>query len=96
MSGTRRRTAPVRWTLQDAKNKFSAVVDAAAKGAPQIVTRRGIETAVVISYDEYQKLTAARRRRTPSLAEYLLEIPTAPEGDEPDERTGIEPRETDL
>jgi antitoxin Phd len=29
------------WSLQDAKNRFSAVVDAAARGEPQMVTRRG-------------------------------------------------------
>ena len=29
------------WTIQDAKDKFSAVVDAALAGTPQEVTRRG-------------------------------------------------------
>ena len=96
MAGTRRRTAPARWTLQDAKNKLSAVVDAAAKGVPQIVTRRGIETAVVISYEEYERLSAARRRPTPSLAEYLLEMPSGPEGEEPIERIELELRDADL
>ena len=31
----------VSWTLQDAKNRLSAVVNAALEGAPQTVTRRG-------------------------------------------------------
>jgi prevent-host-death family protein len=30
------------WTLQDAKNRFSAVVDAAARGEPQMLRRRAI------------------------------------------------------
>jgi prevent-host-death family protein len=37
------------WTLQDAKNRFSAVVDAAARGEPQKVTRRGKWVSVVLS-----------------------------------------------
>ena len=46
------------WQLQEAKNKFSEVVEAAAAGNPQIITRRGTETAVLISYEEYQRLSA--------------------------------------
>ena len=37
------------WSLQDAKNKFSAVVDAALSGKPQEVSRRGRPAVVVIS-----------------------------------------------
>ena len=37
------------WSLQDAKNRFSAVVDAAARGEPQKVTRRGKWVSVVLS-----------------------------------------------
>ena len=39
------------WSLQDAKNKFSAVVDAAKQGKAQVITRRGISSAVVISME---------------------------------------------
>jgi len=45
------------WQLQDAKNKLSEVVDTSITNGPQIITRRGRNTAVLISYDEYQKLT---------------------------------------
>jgi antitoxin Phd len=78
-----------RWSLQDAKDKLSAVVDAAAGGSPQIVTRRGVETAVIISYEEYQRITGADQG-TPSLAQHLLEIPAAPEGEL--ERIELSPR----
>ena len=40
-------------TLQDAKNKFSAVVDAALAGHPQEVSRRGIPAVVVVSATEH-------------------------------------------
>lgn len=48
------------WQLQEAKNKFSEVVEGAVKDGPQVVTRRGVETAIVISYDEYRKITLGR------------------------------------
>jgi antitoxin Phd len=87
---------PARWSLQDAKNKLSAVVDAAAEGVPQIVTRRGVETAVVISYAEYERLSAHRRRPVPSLAEYLLEMPASGEEGDGFERIELTARESDL
>jgi prevent-host-death family protein len=44
------------WQLQEAKAMFSEVIKAAAL-APQIVTVRGKETAVILSYEEYKKLS---------------------------------------
>lgn len=48
MSGT--------WNLQDAKNRFSELVREALRAGPQVVTRRGKETAVVLSVEEYRRL----------------------------------------
>lgn len=45
-----------RWQLQEAKNKFSAVIDKALSDGPQIVTRRGVETVVILSAERYQEL----------------------------------------
>jgi prevent-host-death family protein len=44
------------WQLQEAKAMFSEVIKAAIL-TPQIVTVRGKETAVILSFDEYQKLS---------------------------------------
>ena len=44
------------WQLQEAKNKFSAVIDKALSDGPQIVTRRGVETVVILSAEQYRKL----------------------------------------
>ena len=53
-------------TLQDAKNRFSAVVDAALAGRPQEVSRRGKPAVVVVSAEEYHRLVrAAQARQTP-------------------------------
>ncbi|MFL7790651.1 MAG: type II toxin-antitoxin system Phd/YefM family antitoxin [Anaerolineae bacterium] len=48
------------WQLQEAKNKLSRVVDSAVNDGPQIITKRGVEVAIVISYAEYQKMIASR------------------------------------
>lgn len=48
---------PSQWALQDAKNRFSEVVDRATEDGPQTVTRRGVPVAVILSIDEYRSLT---------------------------------------
>ncbi len=85
-----------RWALQDAKNKLSEVVDAAGRGEPQVVTRRGVEAAVVISYREYERIAASRAGPSVSLGVYLLAIPTSggPAGDI--ERVTLEARDVAL
>lgn len=44
------------WQLQDAKNKFSNLVDKAHQDGPQIVTKHGKESVVIIAVEDYQKL----------------------------------------
>jgi prevent-host-death family protein len=44
------------WQLQEAKNRFSEVVDEAIQHGPQTVTRHGREAVVIVSYDDYIKL----------------------------------------
>lgn len=44
------------WQIQDAKNKLSEVITCAIKQGPQLITKHGEKTAVVISYIEYEKL----------------------------------------
>jgi prevent-host-death family protein len=78
------------WTLQDAKNRFSAVVDAAARGEPQKVTRRGKWVSVVLSAEEYERLQRLDVASAPSLPELLLQMPQDDEGFEP---MSLEPRD---
>ena len=63
------------WSLQDARNRFSAVVDAALGGAPQPVTRRGRPAVVVLAADEYERLCRLENANAPKLAGLLLDIP---------------------
>lgn len=46
------------WQLQAAKQKLSEVVDRALSEGPQVISRRGRETAVVISITDYHRLTS--------------------------------------
>jgi antitoxin Phd len=46
------------WKLQDAKNRFSEVVEHALHDGPQTITRRGKETAVLVSVDSFRALSA--------------------------------------
>ncbi|MBN1430547.1 MAG: type II toxin-antitoxin system Phd/YefM family antitoxin [Anaerolineae bacterium] len=44
------------WQIQDAKNRLSEVVERALKQGPQLITRHGRKTVVVLAYSEYRKL----------------------------------------
>lgn len=58
-----------RWPVQEAKARFSALLDASLKEGPQVVTRRGTETAVLVPMVEWRRLQQGAR---PSLKELLL------------------------
>ena len=59
------------WQLQDAKNRFSEVVQKARQEGPQTVTLRGRRAAVVLSAEAYDALI----RERPSLVDHLLSGP---------------------
>ncbi|MET0395453.1 MAG: type II toxin-antitoxin system Phd/YefM family antitoxin [Longimicrobiaceae bacterium] len=46
------------WKLEEAKNRFSEVVRLALSHEPQRVTRNGRDAVVVVSADDYERLTA--------------------------------------
>jgi prevent-host-death family protein len=62
------------WSVQDAKNRFSAVVEA-AKREPQTVTKHGKPAVVVIDAAEYDRLRESERAKAPSFADALLAMP---------------------
>ena len=61
------------WALQEAKNRFSELVEQALHDGPQVVTRRGKETVVVLSVEAFHKLTAKQE----SLVTFLRNSPLA-------------------
>lgn len=70
-----------RWPVQDAKARFSEFLEASLKEGPQIVTKRGVEAAVLVPFEEWRRLQSSAR---PTLKELLLaetpraEIPVPP------------------
>jgi antitoxin Phd len=69
------------WTLQDAKNHFSAVVEAAMAGEPQRVTRRGKPAVVVVAEEQFARLEAGAANPLRSFEDNLLLFPSSPAGD---------------
>jgi antitoxin Phd len=57
------------WPVQDAKARFSELLEACIADGPQLVTRRGAETAVLVPVAHWRRLEAAAR---PSLKDLLL------------------------
>lgn len=59
------------WQLQAAKQRLSEVVERARSEGPQVVTKHGKATVVVVSIEEYQRL-----RGQPSLVEFIRQAPS--------------------
>lgn len=64
------------WQLQDAKSKFSEVVDRSLANGVQIITRHGRKTVVLLPFEEYERLT----KPADSLAQFLLASPLSESG----------------
>jgi prevent-host-death family protein len=61
------------WQLHEAKNRLSEVIEEALHNGPQIITKRGTEAVVVLSYAEYRHMQLARKK----LSEFFQESPLA-------------------
>jgi prevent-host-death family protein len=57
------------WPVQDAKARFSELLETCITDGPQMVTKRGTDTAVLVPVDEWRRLQVAAR---PSLKQLLL------------------------
>jgi len=60
-----------KWQVQEAKARLSDLMDKAQSEGPQVISRHGKETAVVLSMDEYRRLLAER----PDFNAWLLSAP---------------------
>jgi antitoxin Phd len=80
------------WSVQEAKNRFSAVVEAARR-EPQIVTKHGKPAVVILDAAEYQRLRQLERATAPSFAEVLLSMP---QDDGSFAGARVRPRDVDL
>jgi antitoxin Phd len=57
------------WQVQEAKARFSELLDSALKKGPQVVTKRGVDAAVLVPIEEWRRLQRAAR---PDIKELLL------------------------
>ena len=80
------------WSVQDAKNRFSEVVEAAQR-KPQTVTKHGKPAVVIVAADDYERLRHLERSQAPSFAQLLLAIPQDG-GELP--RLQVRPRDVEL
>lgn len=79
------------WQLQEAKNRLSQVVDSALHDGPQTITLRGKPAAVVVSFEEFKKLTQPRT----TLSQFFRQSPLC--GEALDLRRSDDlPREVEL
>jgi len=80
------------WSVQDAKNRFSEVVEAARR-KPQTVTKHGKPAVVVVAVDEYDCLRKLQQLKAPSFAKILLAMP---QGDIEIDRLKTSPRKVEF
>lgn len=59
------------WQLQTAKQHFSELVERARNEGPQVVTKHGKDAVVVVSAEDYQRLSGGE----PSLIEFIRSAP---------------------
>ena len=50
-----------KWPVQDAKSRFSELLDTTLSEGPQIVTKRGVETAVLVPIEQWRRLERMTR-----------------------------------
>jgi len=79
------------WQLQEAKNRFSEIVDQALNHGPQTVTRHGREVVVIVSAEEFRRM----KRPKGSLLE-CLQVPAKYAVELDVSRSADQPRETGL
>jgi prevent-host-death family protein len=82
---------PRTWTLADAKAHLSEVVESALKKGPQVITRHGRETVVVVAAEEWKR----KARRQGTLADFFAASPLRDSGLEV-ERPQDGPRDLEL
>ena len=80
------------WTLQDAKSRFSELVNDALSGQPQLVSSQGQGSVVLLSAYEYDRLRQLEESQIPGFNGLLLEIP---QDDQDFDQPNITPRASD-
>jgi antitoxin Phd len=65
------------WQIQEAKNKLSEVIEEAVHNGPQVITRRGVEVVVVLSYEDYTRIQRSHKKPGTKLSDFFRKSPLA-------------------
>ncbi len=86
------------WQLQTAKARLSELVEAALRGEPQRITRRGKDAVMVLSEQSYVALKSSAKKDAPDFVAHLLAMPRkrAVRDDSAAYRTQLVMRDIDL
>ena len=84
------------WSVREARNKFSAVVEAALAGRPQVISRRGQPAVIVVSAASYEQLLAEARQARGSFVDHLLAMPSEGAVEQGIGRTKVAPRDVSF
>jgi len=71
------------WPVQDAKARFSELVEASLEEGPQVVTKRGVATVVVVPMEQWRRMVQSARPTLKSLllgGEPRVELTVPPRG----------------
>ncbi len=79
-----------KWQVNEAKGRFSELIERARNEGPQVITRHGKDRAILLSVEDYEKLEAAK----PDFKAYLLSGPRVEDFEV--ERPADRGREIDL
>ena len=86
------------WSVQEAKNQLSAVIDAALTSSPQAISRRGKPSVIVVSLADYERLRSVATVNRGSFIDHLLAIPPSDDENCEDEfpRIQVVPRDVEF
>ncbi len=84
-----------KWPVQEAKSRFSELLETAKAEGPQIVTKRGVETAVLVPIEEWRRLDKGAKPKYANIKEWLLAPEPRIENLAP-QRIQFRPRPVDL
>lgn len=84
------------WHLQDAKTQLSQVVEAALRGEPQHITRRGKQAVVVLSEESFAALRRNAQATAPGFITHLLSMPKDDDMEKTAEPARLMLREVDF
>ena len=87
---------PSTWSVQEARDRFSTVVEAARSGRAQTVTRHGKPVVVMVAAEEFARLRGKAPGKAKRFKDFKAALLAMPKDDGEFERGQIKPRDIDF